>query len=351
VNIELSLALTAFRGAVDETYSLGSATVYQANLLNRCIAAPPPASSAPPPLVPVGSSPATGGGSTSGGAAAVNATGSFGACAYGSSCLLVGFSVSGFNPVPTVYTCIFGDGTRYNFSFSGTSVSTACYTNDRPDSVQVEVGGVRSVILTTTPAAPSAPLPPPPPPPSATVSVTGRVGSCPYGSNCLIAAFSIANFGSQPTTYTCIFQNGSRYNFGFTGSSVATACYTADKPDSITVEVNGVRSNTITVAAPAPTPPSAPTFAETTGGATNTWTNYSNAGGSQGPTIPSNTTVQVSCKLPGMAVADGNTWWYRIASSPWNNVYYASADAFYNNGSTSGSLHGTPFVDGAVANC
>jgi hypothetical protein len=28
-----------------------------------------------------------------------------------------------------------------------------------------------------------------------------------------------------------------------------------------------------------------------------------------------------------------------------------SADAFYNNGATSGSLHGTPFVDPAVANC
>ena len=100
-----------------------------------------------------------------------------------------------------------------------------------------------------------------------------------------------------------------------------------------------------------PTPAPPPTWAETVGGNTNTWTNYTNAGGTQGPTIPAYQTVRIACKLQGFRVADGNTWWYRIASSPWNGAFYASADAFYNNGQTSGSLHGTPFVDGNVANC
>ena len=102
---------------------------------------------------------------------------------------------------------------------------------------------------------------------------------------------------------------------------------------------------------PAPAPPPPPTYAETSGGVVHTWTNYSNAGGTQGPSIPSNATVQIACKLTGFTVADGNTWWYRIASSPWNGGFYASADAFYNNGQTSGSLHGTPYVDGNVPNC
>jgi hypothetical protein len=106
----------------------------------------------------------------------------------------------------------------------------------------------------------------------------------------------------------------------------------------------------VTVSPPPPPPPPA-TYSETTGGVTHTWTNYTNAGGTQGPSIPSNATVQISCKLTGFAVADGNTWWYRIASAPWSNSYYASADAFYNNGQTSGSLLGTPFVDPAVPNC
>ena len=90
---------------------------------------------------------------------------------------------------------------------------------------------------------------------------------------------------------------------------------------------------------------------ETTGSVTNTWANYSHAGAAQGPTIPSNTTVSVSCRVTGFRVADGNTWWYLISASPWDNVYYASADAFYNNGSTSGSLLGTPFVDTSVPIC
>jgi hypothetical protein len=103
--------------------------------------------------------------------------------------------------------------------------------------------------------------------------------------------------------------------------------------------------------APTPTPTPATTYAETVGGNANTWTNYGNAGGTQGPTIPGGATVQIACKVPGFRVADGNTWWYRVASSPWNGAYYVSADAFYNNGQTSGSLHGTPFADGAVTDC
>jgi hypothetical protein len=103
---------------------------------------------------------------------------------------------------------------------------------------------------------------------------------------------------------------------------------------------------------PTPTPPPAPTtYSETAGGVAHTWTNYTNAGGTQGPSIGSNQTVQIACKINGFAVADGNTWWYRIASAPWSDNYYVSADAFYNNGQTSGSLHGTPFVDPAVPGC
>ncbi|HMC49251.1 MAG TPA: CHAP domain-containing protein, partial [Solirubrobacterales bacterium] len=106
-------------------------------------------------------------------------------------------------------------------------------------------------------------------------------------------------------------------------------------------------------ASPTPSAPSgpSPTYSETTGGVAHTWTNYTNAGGAQGPSIPSNATVQIACALTGFRVEDGNTWWYRIASSPWNEAFYVSADAFYNNGKTSGSLIGTPFVDPAVRAC
>lgn len=102
---------------------------------------------------------------------------------------------------------------------------------------------------------------------------------------------------------------------------------------------------------PVVTPPPVPTsttYAETAGGIAHTWTNYTNASGVEGPTIANYQTVRVSCRVTGFKVADGNTWWYRIASNPWNNAYYASADAFFNNGQASGSLVGTPWVDPLV---
>jgi hypothetical protein len=102
---------------------------------------------------------------------------------------------------------------------------------------------------------------------------------------------------------------------------------------------------------PSGPPPAAPAYSETSGSVVHTWTDYMNAGGTEGPEIPSNDTVQIACKVSGFRVEDGNTWWYLVASSPWNSAYYASADAFYNNGQTSGSLIGTPFVDLAVPNC
>ena len=67
--------------------------------------------------------------------------------------------------------------------------------------------------------------------------------------------------------------------------------------------------------------------------------------------IGSGTRVQIACRLQGFKVANGNPWWYRIAGAPWSGAFYASADAFYNNGQTSGSLLGTPWVDESVPLC
>lgn len=91
---------------------------------------------------------------------------------------------------------------------------------------------------------------------------------------------------------------------------------------------------------------------ETTGGATQTWTDYNNAGGHQGATVPAHKTVTVSCAVIGHTVQDGDRHWYRIATPPWRNRFYASADAFYNHpGKTTGSLHGTPAQDPRVPAC
>jgi hypothetical protein len=93
------------------------------------------------------------------------------------------------------------------------------------------------------------------------------------------------------------------------------------------------------------------TFTETVGGPTATWADYSDAGGNEGATIPAGQSVQVACVTQGFQVADGNTNWYLITSSPLTSAYYASADAFYNNGANSGNLDGTPYVDPSVPPC
>jgi hypothetical protein len=98
-------------------------------------------------------------------------------------------------------------------------------------------------------------------------------------------------------------------------------------------------------------PASSSTHRETTGGVAHTWSDYKDAGGAGGKLIADHETVAVSCRIIGFKVADGNRWWYRIASKPWSDRFYASADAFYNNGKKRGSLKGTPFVDRGVPIC
>ncbi len=82
--------------------------------------------------------------------------------------------------------------------------------------------------------------------------IAGRKGACRFGSSCLIAGFSIWSFETNPTSFVCEFSSGKRFTISFTGSVVETACYTAAVPDSITIEVDGVRSETITTDDPEP---------------------------------------------------------------------------------------------------
>jgi hypothetical protein len=114
---------------------------------------------------------------------------------------------------------------------------------------------------------------------------------------------------------------------------------------TVTLESAQTLTATFDVKAPGPF------YSETVGGDTQTHSDYKDAGGNEGPTIPSGRTVSISCRVEGFVVADGDPWWYRIASNPWNDLYYASADAFYNNGAMSGSLNDTPPVDPNVPEC
>lgn len=158
------------------------------------------------------------------------------------------------------------------------------------------------------------------------------------------AASLLASKGFVSALYTALVSSACRGHAGLGDGEIGAGTFPAGSPSAPPA--------TAPTPQPQPTPSAPPSgHVETTGGLTHTWTNYTNAGGYEGPAIASNTSVLIACKLIGFRVADGNTWWYRIASSPWNGAYYASADAFYNNGQTSGSLIGTPFVDPSVPDC
>jgi uncharacterized membrane protein YgcG len=265
-------------------------------------------------------------------------------------------SLDGFPPGSYQYTCQFASGGNASFTVDVTGSSETidnghtCFDLEGGDTVSVSIDSVESNSIIVGGA----------PPPKGSGETTGGVTntwtdfSDAGGSQgptiqrnemvavtCRVQGFTVADgndwwyqIGSSPWNGSYYASADAFYNNGATsGSLLGTPFVDASIPTCS-----------------APPPP--PNQSETTGGPTNTWTNYTNAGGSQGPTIGSNVTVEITCALQGFRVADGNTWWYQIGSSPWNNVYYASADAFYNlPGVTSGSLHGTPFVDTAIPQC
>ena len=78
------------------------------------------------------------------------------------------------------------------------------------------------------------------------VTIVGRVGPCTFGDDCLIADFTIEAFPSPQDEFVCEFENGSRYAFRFGGGGAERACATSSDGGTITIEVGGVRSETIT---------------------------------------------------------------------------------------------------------
>jgi len=261
------------------------------------------------------------------------------ACSNGSTVDKFTVSLSPASSVPSPPTPVSGQ-TTYQMTIGGLSNGTT-YT--------VSVAACNAVGCTPSSEIPSATAAPfgAPSTPDVVGSVSGTTinwswgppsndGGRPISSYQISLDGSLVATGTQ-TTYSGTYGNSETHTLSVVAVNSAGAASNAGSASETTVA--------------ATQPPPSNTYSETVGGPTNTWTNYSDAGGTQGPSISTGQTVQITCKVTGFKVADGNSWWYRIASSPWSNSYYASADAFYNDGATSGSLSGTPFDDPAVPNC
>lgn len=77
------------------------------------------------------------------------------------------------------------------------------------------------------------------------VVIVGYTGPCRFGANCLIADFSIRDFPTPQNEFVCEFADGSRHTFRFGGTGAERACSTSSATGSITIEVGGIRSETI----------------------------------------------------------------------------------------------------------
>jgi hypothetical protein len=93
------------------------------------------------------------------------------------------------------------------------------------------------------------------------------------------------------------------------------------------------------------------TWPETTFTRSKTFADYVNAGYPLGALLKPGQVVRVSCRVRGFKVTDGDTWWYRLASPPWNGKYYATSDVFYNSPKTTGNPINGIIVDRRVPVC
>jgi hypothetical protein len=78
------------------------------------------------------------------------------------------------------------------------------------------------------------------------VLVDARLEPCRFADDCLVVGFRLDGFTTAPGEYVCEFDDGSRFTFTFRSSGVEDACATGSADASITVEVDGIRSETVT---------------------------------------------------------------------------------------------------------
>ncbi len=95
-----------------------------------------------------------------------------------------------------------------------------------------------------------------------------------------------------------------------------------------------------------------PPYAEQQGSlGANTFADPYSLSAKQGRKISAGAWVQVSCKVyaPTISSASPDGYWYRIASSPWDNAYYAVANTFMNGDPWGGPY--THYTDSRVPDC
>ena len=73
------------------------------------------------------------------------------------------------------------------------------------------------------------------------ITATPYRGPCSSGPDCLVVGFTIDGWATHPMGWVCEFSSGARYAFEFEEDGADPACSTVDVPDSIVIDIDGLR--------------------------------------------------------------------------------------------------------------
>jgi hypothetical protein len=198
------------------------------------------------------------------------------------------------------------------------------------------------------------------PPPAQPAVTLGQGPSAPAGYRYAVTVSGLVANSAVEVVCRDSVDPGGFFTFALTtdangGGYTESQCYSGDGPDHW-VTAGGVESNHVSwggsPSPPVEPPPPATTWSEQQGSlGANTFTNPYNASG-MGQKIAPYQWVEVSCKVyaPQITSANPDGYWYRIASAPWSNAYYAVANTFW-NGDVPGVKPYTHNTDFVVPNC
>lgn len=156
--------------------------------------------------------------------------------------IALGLIIAGFT-----ISSIVGDGGGDSLASGANNDSGSEEENSPASSVPDEPSSPTTtpVIVPNTAGGPSESESTSPPQSEPAVIATGERGPCDFGSDCLIVSFELRNFDEQPSEYVCEFANSS-FPFELRGrQQVDSGCASGDAGDTITVVVDGVRSETL----------------------------------------------------------------------------------------------------------
>lgn len=145
-------------------------------------------------------------------------------------------------PSPTSTTSTTSTTTTSTSTTSTTPTTTTVPTSTTTSTPTTSTTQPTTTVADTVPVTTTAPTTVPSD--GQTVVISARVDPCRFGPACLIASFTLVGFAGSGE-YVCDFADFDRFTFPYSGTGRDDACAAASQSTTITIEVDGVRSKTV----------------------------------------------------------------------------------------------------------